>query len=71
MATPAEGPFFGVAPSGTCTWVSRLRAISAKTSAIALRHRNCPQCDLSHQADLIHIPSVSERFCNDREFAPT
>src|SRR5258707_340402 len=24
MATPAEGPSFGVAPSGTCTWMSRL-----------------------------------------------
>ena len=23
MATPAEGPSFGVAPSGTCTWMSR------------------------------------------------
>ncbi len=22
MATPAEGPSFGVAPSGTCTWIS-------------------------------------------------
>ena len=24
MATPADGPSFGVAPSGTCTWISRL-----------------------------------------------
>ena len=24
MATPAEGPSFGAAPSGTCTWMSRL-----------------------------------------------
>src|SRR5438876_8923169 len=24
IATPAEGPSFGVAPSGTCTWMSRL-----------------------------------------------
>jgi len=24
MATPAEGPSFGVAPSGTCTWMSRM-----------------------------------------------
>src|SRR6516162_341167 len=24
MATPADGPSFGVAPSGTCTWMSRL-----------------------------------------------
>jgi hypothetical protein len=23
MATPADGPSFGVAPSGTCTWMSR------------------------------------------------
>jgi len=23
MATPAEGPSFGVAPSGTWTWMSR------------------------------------------------
>ncbi len=22
MATPADGPSFGVAPSGTCTWMS-------------------------------------------------
>ena len=24
MATPADGPSFGVAPSGTCTWMSFL-----------------------------------------------
>ncbi|MNT70321.1 hypothetical protein D3C72_2086940 [compost metagenome] len=24
MATPADGPSLGVAPSGTCTWMSRL-----------------------------------------------
>ena len=23
IATPADGPSFGVAPSGTCTWMSR------------------------------------------------
>jgi hypothetical protein len=32
--------------------------------------RNRPQCDIAHQPDLGHIPSVVERFCNDREFAP-
>ncbi len=24
MATPALGPSFGIAPAGTCTWMSRL-----------------------------------------------
>src|ERR1700682_4614883 len=29
-----------------------------------------PQCDIAHQPDLGHIPSVDERFCNERELSP-
>ena len=33
-------------------------------------HRDRAQCDVAHQPDLGHIPSVGERFRNNREFTP-
>ena len=34
------------------------------------KRRDRPRCDIAHQPDLGHIPSVGERFCDDRELAP-
>ena len=39
MATPAEGPSFGVAPSGTCTWMSRLSKTGGLTPIDVARER--------------------------------
>src|SRR5665213_2848104 len=36
----------------------------------APEHRDRPQCDIAHQPDLGHVPSIGERFCDDRELAP-
>ena len=39
IATPAEGPSFGVAPSGTCTWMSRLSKMPCLMPKPAARER--------------------------------
>ena len=39
MATPADGPSFGVAPSGTCTWMSRLSNIGGSMPKSTARER--------------------------------
>ena len=39
MATPADGPSFGVAPSGTCTWMSRFSNTVGLMPNSALRER--------------------------------
>jgi hypothetical protein len=56
---------------------STTRADPAQNAPAALSHppgvpddRNRPQCDIAHQSYLGHIPSVDERFCNDRKLAP-
>ena len=33
-------------------------------------HCDRPRCDIVHQPDLGHIPSVGERFCDERKLAP-
>ena len=39
MATPADGPSFGVAPSGTCTWMSFFSNSVAEMPKSRLRER--------------------------------
>ena len=39
MATPADGPSFGVAPSGTWTWMSRLSNIGGSMPKATARER--------------------------------
>ncbi len=33
-------------------------------------NRDRPQCDIAHQSDLGQIPSIGERFRNERELTP-
>ena len=39
MATPADGPSFGVAPSGTCTWMSFLSNLGGSMPKATARMR--------------------------------
>ena len=39
MATPADGPSFGVAPSGTCTWMSFLSNMGGSMPKSMARER--------------------------------
>jgi hypothetical protein len=39
-------------------------------SSGASENRDRPQCDIAHQSDLGHIPTVGERFRNERELTP-
>src|SRR5438876_11879047 len=36
----------------------------------AAEHLDRTQRDIAHQPDVGHVPSVSERFCNNAELAP-
>jgi hypothetical protein len=44
--------------------------LSNSHSSGASENRDGPQCDIAHQSDLSHIPTVGERFRNEREFTP-
>ena len=59
MATPAEGPFFGVAPSGTWTWMSRSAnkdGLMPKATARERTLRRCRPDRLLH-----HVAQVAGR----------
>ena len=40
MVTPADGPSFGTAPAGTCTWKRRSSALGAMPSSAACDRTN-------------------------------
>jgi len=44
--------------------------VSRSHSSGASENRDRPQCDIAHQSDLSHIPTVGERFRNERELTP-
>ena len=48
MATPADGPSFGVAPSGTWTWMSRLSNHGGSMMAI-FSNNQARACRLSQK----------------------
>jgi hypothetical protein len=44
--------------------------VTPSHSSGASENRDRPQCDIAHQSDLGHVPSVDERFRNERKLAP-
>jgi len=55
--------------SGAIRALAASRSVALHPASIPVR-RDRPQCNTAHQADLAHVPSVRERFCNECELAP-
>src|ERR1700674_1307932 len=66
LTTPSTGN-----SAAACDFALRPVGVSraAPPPSVPVR-RDRPQCDIAHQPDLGHIPSVDERFCNERELSP-
>jgi hypothetical protein len=66
MATPAEGPSFGVAPSGTCTWMSRW---SNKGGLMPKATARVGRCSAGFQSSLCQRRVNHDRHRLSRSFA--